>query len=131
MKTTKIASPVVEQDLILVYVDEQPAFYARVEGFEPDRKPNWWQVKLLALQVPLQLVTWILRREQINGEPFTMGGTPVRIEKVRVPEEEPMTEPPAEKEAAPTEPAAPERTPEDAGAGKARILSLGDRSGQK
>jgi hypothetical protein len=28
-------------------------------------------------------VTWILREEYINGAPFTMGGTPMRLEKVK------------------------------------------------
>ena len=78
-----------ENDIVLVYVDEKPAFFARVEGFTADHKPKWWHVKLLMLTMPLRVVTWVLRLEQINGvEPFTMGGTPIRIEKVVAPPEQ-------------------------------------------
>ena len=132
MKQQHIADPVVEKDLVLVYVEDKPAFFARVEGFKPDYKPKWWQVKLLVLQVPPALVTWILRREQINGEPFTMGGTPLRIEKVRVPEEvadtdadQPQPEKPSRDTVTPRK-----KTPEKS-TGKARILSLGNKPGQK
>ncbi len=122
MDHTRFDDPVVEKDLVLIHINDQPAFYARVEGFEPDHKPNWWHVKLLALLFPPQLITWILRREQINGEPFTMQGTPIRIEKVKVPQEtaaDPEPEPQSGHEVS-DEPAA--------GEGKqARILSLGDR----
>jgi len=70
----------VEQDLVLVHVDNKPGFYARVEEIAPDVKPGWWQVKLLVLTFPLQVFTWILDDNQIEGEPFTMGGTPLQME---------------------------------------------------
>ncbi len=70
------------KDLVLVYIDAKPAFYARIEAVAPDVKPGWWQVRLLVLTVPLQLYTWILDESQLNGAPFTMGGTPVRLEEV-------------------------------------------------
>ena len=79
-------------DLVLVYIDNKPGFYARIEDIVPDVKPGWWQVKLLVLTFPLQLFTWTLDEQQIEGEPYTMGGTPVRLEKVVSPllqEEEP------------------------------------------
>jgi len=69
-------------DLVLVHIDNKPGFYARIEDITPDVKPGWWQVKLLVLAVPLQLFTWTLDENQIDGEPYTMGGTPVRLEKV-------------------------------------------------
>jgi hypothetical protein len=78
----------VEQDLVLVHVDNKPGFYARVEEIEPDVKPGWWQVKLLVLTFPLQVFTWILDDNQIEGEPFTMGGTPLCLEKLVSPLEE-------------------------------------------
>ena len=78
----------VEQDLLLVHVDNKPGFYARLEEIVPDVKPCWWQVKLLVLTFPLQLFTWILDDHQIEGEPFTMGGTPLRLEKLISPVEE-------------------------------------------
>jgi len=69
-------------DLILVHIDSKPGFYARVDEITPDVKPGWWQVKLLVLCMPLQVYTWILEESQINGAPFTMGGTPIMMEKV-------------------------------------------------
>jgi hypothetical protein len=69
-------------DLVLVEIDNKPAFYARIENISPDMKPGWWQVKLLVLTHPCQIYTWILEESQINGAPFTMGGTPVKLEKV-------------------------------------------------
>lgn len=70
-------------DVVLVNINSQPAFFARVETIEPDVKPEWWQVSLLVLQVPVKTVTWILRPGYIEGDEFTMGGTPVTIEKVK------------------------------------------------
>ena len=69
-------------DIVLVYLNESPAFFARIEAIEPDIKPEWWQVKLLVLETPLQTVDWILRDAYVQGDQFTMGGTPVRIERV-------------------------------------------------
>ena len=69
-------------DLVLVHINESPAFFARIEAIEPDIKPEWWQVKLLVLQFPIKTIDWILRDPYTQGEPFTMGGTPIRIEKI-------------------------------------------------
>lgn len=74
------------QDLVCVHIGKNPAFFARIEDIAPDVKPGWWQVKLLVLTHPLQVFTWILDESQINGAAFTMGGTPVRLEKVIPPE---------------------------------------------
>jgi hypothetical protein len=76
-------------DVVLVYFENKPLFFARVESMTPDAKPGWYQVRLLILQLPLATVTWILRRAYMEGEEFTMGGKPMRIEPVAVPEEPP------------------------------------------
>jgi len=86
-------------DLVLAHIDQKPAFYARVEDVTPDVKPGWWKVKLLVLTVPLQTYTWILDESQINGAPFTMGGTPILLEKVVSPEPPVKSVPPAGKNA--------------------------------
>ena len=67
-------------DVVLVHLDEQPAGYARVEEIRGHSRPDWYECDLLFLGSPLQMVTWILEREQIDGAPFTMGGRPVKIE---------------------------------------------------
>jgi len=115
------AKVIVEQDLVLIYIEDNPAFYARVEKVEADVKPKWWRVKFLFLTVPPRLATWIIDEDQIRGADFTMGGTPIRIEKVEVPEE-------AEEEKSTDTP-----EPEEDSEGKskqARVLSL-NRDKQK
>ncbi len=74
-------------DLVLVYQEERPAFFARIEDILADPKPDWYQVKLLILQVPVTEAVWILREGYINGETFTMHGRMIRIEKVKGPHE--------------------------------------------
>lgn len=75
-----------ENDVVLIYFEEQPMAFARIEAITPDAKPEWFQVNLLLLQVPLQTVTWILRPAYIDGGPFTMGGKQLRIERVVAPD---------------------------------------------
>jgi hypothetical protein len=71
-----------EGDVVLIHYQDKPMAYARIEAIEPDVKKDWHHVTLLLLTIPLRTVTWILRQAYIDGEPFTMGGQPVRLEKV-------------------------------------------------
>ncbi len=85
-------------DLVLVHLDRQPAFYARINDVSPDVKRGWYQVELLVLSLPPQTMVWILEEAQINGEEFTMGGRPVRLELLPPkPQPEPETSPPKSK----------------------------------
>ena len=77
----------VENDLVLIYFEDNPLSFARIESILPDSKPDWFHVKLLLLQIPPQVVTWILRDVYISGTEFTMNGKRMRLEKVKVPEE--------------------------------------------
>lgn len=70
-------------DIVLIYRENSPAFFARIEGISADKKPGWYQVRLLILQVPVAEVVWILREPYIDGEVFTMNGIQLRLEKVR------------------------------------------------
>ncbi len=74
-----------EGDVVLVHYQDKPAVFARVESIEPDYKKDWYHVTLLLLTLPMQTVTWILREAYINGEIFTMGGVPMRLEPVKAP----------------------------------------------
>lgn len=76
----------VENDLVLIYFEDQPLSYARIEEILPDAKPNWYHVRLLLLQFPLQVVTWILRDIYINGDEFTMDGKRIRLERIVAPQ---------------------------------------------
>ncbi len=79
----------IEGDLVLIYFKDEPGVYARIERIEPDIKKEWYQVTLLLLTIPHQVITWILRKEYINGETFTMGGNSMRLEKIeRLPPQE-------------------------------------------
>ena len=76
-----------ENDVVLVYFEDAPLIFARIEQILPDIKVDWYHVKLLILQIPLRSVTWILRDTYIDGEEFTMSGKKVRMELVVCPEE--------------------------------------------
>ncbi|MBW2592637.1 MAG: hypothetical protein JRE58_06505 [Deltaproteobacteria bacterium] len=74
-----------ENDIVLIYMEATPLTFARIENITPDNKPDWYHVRLLFLQVPLQSVTWILKNNYINGETFTMDGKQMRLERVVCP----------------------------------------------
>jgi hypothetical protein len=85
----------------LIYFEEDPLVFARIESILPDARPDWYHVKFLLLQVPPQVVTWILRNVYINGEAFTMDGKQMRLELVESPEPDKATregDPAAEKD---------------------------------
>ena len=67
-------------DLVLVYLDHKPVFYARLNDINPDVKKGWFEVELLVLTLPPQTLVWILEKAHLNGEEFTMGGSPVKLE---------------------------------------------------
>jgi hypothetical protein len=87
----------IENDIVLIHHEDNPVLFARIEEILPDAKPNWYHVKLLMLQVPPQLVTWILRDVYIDGEEFTMNGQRMRLEKVESPVEPASETPPPTK----------------------------------
>ncbi len=103
-----------EKDIVLIYFEDKPLAFARIEGIEPDHKPNWYHVRLLLLQTPVQVVTWILRDAYIDGGEFTMNGKRMRLEKVLVPEEAAAPETPPELKAPARDPAG------------AKVISLAD-----
>jgi hypothetical protein len=113
-----------ENDIVLVYFEEQPLVFARIEEILPDIKPDWYHVKLLMLQVPLQVVSWILRDVYINGDEFTMDGKKMRLELVESPE--------AKRPSAVDEPVASSKKPvtpskkQDVGSGNGKVISLKD-----
>jgi hypothetical protein len=69
-------------EIVAVYIDDKPSFYARIEDYEADVKPRWYKVKMLFLTFPPQEVTWILREAQVDGAPFTMNNIPVKLNTV-------------------------------------------------
>ena len=79
----------VENDVVLIHFEDKPLLFARIERIVPDHKPNWYHVSLLLLQIPPQLVTWILRDVYIDGEEFTMNDQRMRLETVDSPVDTP------------------------------------------
>jgi hypothetical protein len=108
-----------ENDIVLIYLEDQPLSFARIEDILADSKPAWYHVKLLLLQIPLQNITWILRDVYIEGAEFTMNGKRMRLEKVVAPDEpqprEPNTENEEKGESKPIK-----------DTGKAKVISLAD-----
>jgi hypothetical protein len=108
-------------DLVLIYVEDKPMAFARVEDIQPDMKRGWFQIKLLILQIPPTIVTWILRDIYINGAEYTMGGQKMRIEKVVVPEnaQPPAVEPSKDSESV-------DNTQKKTTDPKSKVISLAD-----
>ncbi len=75
-----------ENDIVLIYFEENPLVFARIESILPDARRDWYHVTLLLLQVPPQVVRWILKDAYINGESFTMDGKKMWLELVEPPE---------------------------------------------
>lgn len=76
------------KDIVLIHLEDTPVSFARIESILPDQKRDWYQIKLLMLQIPIQAVTWILKDAYINGEDFFMNGKKMRLDLVECPVEE-------------------------------------------
>ena len=109
----------IENDIVLIYLEDEPLSFARIEDILPDSKRDWYHVKLLMLQIPLQVVTWILRDIYIEGSEFTMNGKRMRLEKVVVPDDLPF-------EAKITKSKQEEAPKKEKDTGKAKVISLAD-----
>ena len=109
----------IENDIVLIYLEDEPLSFARIEDILADSKPDWYHVQLLMLQIPLQVVTWILRDVYIEGAEFTMNGKRMRLEKVVAPEEPQPRVPYAENQE--KEGFKPKKD-----TGKAKVISLTD-----
>ena len=83
------------KDVVLIHMEDTPVSFARIESIVPDHKKDWYQITLLMLQIPLQVVTWILKGDYINGDDFFMNGKKMRLELVECPVQEIDTVPPA------------------------------------
>jgi len=108
-----------ENDLVLIYMEDVPLSFARIERILADSKPDWYHVKLLMLQVPPHIVTWILRDIYINGSEFTMQGKRMRLEKVLVPPDPHVLEREEEQKNAAA-------TKKNKDAGRPKVISLAD-----
>jgi hypothetical protein len=129
MGIKEYAAMTMENDVVLIYYEDKPMSFARIEEIRPDVKKNWYLVRLLFLQIPLQTVTWILRDIYIQGEEFTMGGKKIRLDKVVAPAEEIPEEPPAAPQQ--KKPKKTKTKTESNASGGAKVVSLADRKSGK
>jgi hypothetical protein len=111
-------------DVILIYLEDAPISFARVESILPDPKKGWFQIKLLMLQIPLQTVTWILKDAYINGEEFQMNGKRMRLETIHAPKETPEFSRPAGSDSRETEDSGRKNPESEKGTGN--IISFSD-----
>jgi len=85
-------------EVLMVYFQQQPSFFMRVERVDADLKKGWWRLHFITLTIPIEAVTWILDEVQMRDEGFTMDGQPVRLERVgseiHLPSSGPAPEPP-------------------------------------
>lgn len=73
-------------DIVLVHMEDEPVFYARVEDIAADAKKDWYQVNLRILSPEVDnCITWILKDAYIQGTEFTMQGERIRMEKLPPP----------------------------------------------
>jgi len=73
----------VVNDIVLIYLEDTPVSFARIESILPDAKKDWYHIKLLMLKIPLQVVTWILKDEYINGGQFNMNGKKMKWKRLK------------------------------------------------
>jgi len=119
-------------DIVLIYYEDQPFSYARVESILPDAKRDWYHIKLLMLQVPLETVTWILKDTYINGDEFTMGGKRMRLEKIVTPYEEEDEDNFVDENLLKTiEPDTSENDTSETGKSSSKVVSFSDRKPKK
>jgi len=119
-------------DIVLIYYEDQPFSYARIESILPDAKRDWYHIKLLMLQIPLETVTWILKDTYINGDEFTMGGKRMRLEKIVTPYEEEDEDNFVDENLLKTiEPDTSENDTSETGKSSSKVVSFSDRKPKK
>ncbi len=111
-----------ENDVVLIYLEDTPVSFARVESIEPDVKKDWYHITLLMLQIPLQTVTWTLKDLYINGDDFFMGGKRMKIEVVEAPGETAL-EAAGDAAVDPQKEDAPGQSPQES---RGKVISLAD-----
>ena len=71
-----------EGEVLLVFFQNEPAFFIRIENILADKKRGWWHVQFITLTLPINEMSWILNNDHIRGGEFTMQDNPVHLERV-------------------------------------------------
>jgi len=75
-----------ETDVVLVYVNKFPGFFARIDVIAPDEKKGWYHVASTKLTIPLETFSWLLDENHLACAEFSMNGIPFQFQKVPKPE---------------------------------------------
>jgi len=80
--------PIVANDVALLIVSGQSQCFARVEQIVEDTAPGWVNVTFTILVVPTKVLRFIVPESALIGGEFSVGGTPMRFEKLARPSAE-------------------------------------------
>lgn len=67
-------------DVVIIFQGHIPVKFVHVVNIEPDAKKGWWKVTFMDVGMPAMMWTWLLDNDQIEGQEFTMGGIPHRVQ---------------------------------------------------
>ena len=81
-QTTLYETSFREGEVLLVFFQNEPAFFIRIENILADKKRGWWHVQFITLTLPINEMSWILKDDHIRGGEFTMQNNPVHLERV-------------------------------------------------
>jgi hypothetical protein len=71
-----------KSEVVLIHLNGDPAYFARVDSIEADLNDGWWKLEFLLLTMPVERITWVIREEHMAGAQFMIGDTLIRIEQV-------------------------------------------------
>lgn len=63
-----------ENDVCIIYVNDLPQGFIRIESIESDIKPGWYSVKFIELLFPIKVNTWKIDEEHLKGADINMKG---------------------------------------------------------
>ena len=75
-------TPFKEGEVLLVFFQDEPAFFIRVENILADKKKGWWHTQFITLTLPINEMSWILSDDHIRGSEFKMQNNPVRLKRI-------------------------------------------------
>lgn len=67
-------SMIKENDVCIIYVNDLPQGFIRIESIEPDSKPSWYNVQFIELLFPLRVTKWKIDEEHLKGADINMKG---------------------------------------------------------
>lgn len=69
-----------ENDVCIIYVNDLPQGFIRIESIESDIKPGWYSVKFIELLFPIKVNTWKIDEEHLKGADINMKGFTFKLQ---------------------------------------------------